>query len=332
MSPRPSRQPRVTLAGDRGQSGRRRSPRSARPASARSAPVRLCAEADRCTLRILFYEGPPMDYADAVAAFFAPRPAGTVLPEVVTGGSPARRLRDACEPVAMHAVWNRLTNERLAELGLDFLGAYVGGRAAALGEPVGAVVASSFAWFEPGLVAALYDGARAAIAQPVLLAARDEATVASLSAVLGGGDPTEVADLLAGAAVAADGTGRPIFSGLRDRGRPADPGQRLWWACDLVREHRGDSHVAVAAAAGLGPRLGGRRPAHGRRAGRADRRRGPHRSAGAVGRRRTGGPVSPTCAPSLKRGASGASRPGPSRPTCSSGPRADGYPDASAAR
>ena len=40
---------------------------------------------------------------------------------------------------------------------------------------------------------------------------------------------------------------------LRGRGRPEDPVQRLWWACDLVREHRGDSHVAVANAAGLGP-------------------------------------------------------------------------------
>jgi len=29
--------------------------------------------------------------------------------------------------------------------------------------------------------------------------------------------------------------------------------RRLWWACDLVREHRGDSHVAAAAAAGVGP-------------------------------------------------------------------------------
>ena len=27
----------------------------------------------------------------------------------------------------------------------------------------------------------------------------------------------------------------------------------LWWACGLVREHRGDSHVAAAAAAGLNP-------------------------------------------------------------------------------
>jgi len=73
-----------------------------------------------------------VDYRDAVEAFFAPRPAGTALPAAVTTGSPARRLRDAAEPIAMHAVWSRGTNERLATLGLDFLTAYVGGRAASL--------------------------------------------------------------------------------------------------------------------------------------------------------------------------------------------------------
>jgi hypothetical protein len=45
--------------------------------------------------------------------------------------------------------------------------------------------------------------------------------------------------------------GRPLFSGLRAAGRPQDPVHRLWWASGLVREHRGDSHVAAAAAAGL---------------------------------------------------------------------------------
>ena len=58
-----------------------------------------------------------------------------VVPAPVVGAGPARRLRDAIEPIAMHAVWARRTNERLAGLGLDFLGGYVWGRAAALGEP-----------------------------------------------------------------------------------------------------------------------------------------------------------------------------------------------------
>ena len=81
-----------------------------------------------------------MDYADAVAAFFVPRREGTALPVAVAEGSPARRLRDACEPVAMHAVWSRATNERLAQLGLDFLTSYVGGRGAFLGEDRKSVV------------------------------------------------------------------------------------------------------------------------------------------------------------------------------------------------
>jgi hypothetical protein len=78
-----------------------------------------------------------VDYAEAAAAFFVLRQEGTALPVAVAEGSPARRLRDACEPVAMHAVWSRVTNERLAQLGLDFLTSYVGGRGAFLGEVCG---------------------------------------------------------------------------------------------------------------------------------------------------------------------------------------------------
>ncbi len=192
-----------------------------------------------------------VDYAEAVAAFFVPHPEGTPLPAAVSGGGPARRLRDACEPVAMHAVWSRTTNERLARLGLDFLTSYVGGRGACLGEPTGAVVAAAFAWFEPGLVTALWDAARSAVALDRLVRARDESTVASLREILAGEDPGEVANLLADAAEPADGMGRPLFSGRRADGRPEDPVHLLWWACGLVREHRGDSHVAAAAAAGL---------------------------------------------------------------------------------
>jgi hypothetical protein len=194
-----------------------------------------------------------VQYDDAVAAFFAPRPDGTPLPEAVTSGSPARRMRAACEPIAMHPVWSRRTNERLAELGLDFLTGYVGGRAAVLGEAPPAVVAAVFAWFEPSVVVAVVEAARSTVPAERLLAVRAEATTESLREVLGDDDPGEVADLLAEAASAADGAGRPLFTAVRERGRPQDAVQRLWWACELVREHRGDSHVAAANVAGLDP-------------------------------------------------------------------------------
>ena len=42
-----------------------------------------------------------------------------------------------------------------------------------------------------------------------------------------------------------------VRSGRGARRPGGQPGR--WWACDLVREHCGDSHVAVANAAGLGP-------------------------------------------------------------------------------
>lgn len=194
-----------------------------------------------------------MQYDDAVAAFFAPRPDGTPLPAVVRDPTPARRLRDAVEPVAMHPVWSRGTNEHLAGLGLDFLTSYVGGRAAVLGDVRPAVAAAAFAWFEPQVAAAVVQGAWAVLPPERLLAEREAATVRSLSEVLGEDDPTEMADLLADAAAGLQGAGRPLFTGVRERGRPQDPVHRLWWACELVREHRGDSHVAAANAAGLGP-------------------------------------------------------------------------------
>jgi hypothetical protein len=56
-----------------------------------------------------------MDYAEAIGLFSAEPPAGTPVPAVVESPSPARRLRDALEPLSMHAVWSRHTNAALAE-------------------------------------------------------------------------------------------------------------------------------------------------------------------------------------------------------------------------
>jgi hypothetical protein len=44
--------------------------------------------------------------------------------------------------------------------------------------------------------------------------------------------------------------GRPLFSGLRDLVLPDSPQGRLWRAAEMVREHRGDGHIAAAVAAG----------------------------------------------------------------------------------
>ena len=193
-----------------------------------------------------------MNYDDVVSVMFQPSPPDAVAGPTV-GASPARRLRDAVEPIAMHSVWSRQTCERLADLGLDFFGSYVWGRAAALGEPDVGVVVASFAVFSPDLLGTVYSLARAACPRDVLLAEREASTVASLAAVLDRVDVAPVADALSAAVGAADGTGRPLYSGLRSQPWPEDPIGRLWRACELIREHRGDSHVAACVVRGLGP-------------------------------------------------------------------------------
>jgi hypothetical protein len=196
-----------------------------------------------------------VDYDEVVEAFFRPSDPD-IVPVPVSEGSPARRLRDAIEPIAMHSVWSRRTNERLSGLNLDFLGGYVWGRAAALGEPDAGVVVSSFAVFEPGMLTAVYEQARAACPREAILAARAEATIESLGeslASVDGGAVAAVADRLAGAVTAAEAMGRPLFAGLAGQAWPDEPVGRLWRACELAREHRGDSHVAACIADGLDP-------------------------------------------------------------------------------
>jgi hypothetical protein len=147
-----------------------------------------------------------MDYETALEVFFQPTPPGTPTPGPVAGGRPARRLRDAYEPIAMHAVWSRRTYDALSALGLNFLTGYVWGRASGMGEPSPGVVVSTFAVFEPGAITALYEEARG-----------------------------------------------KVFAGLACQPWPASPVGQLWRACDLIREHRGDSHVDACVTAGVGP-------------------------------------------------------------------------------
>ncbi|HLG61083.1 MAG TPA: hypothetical protein VKY19_04065 [Ktedonosporobacter sp.] len=194
-----------------------------------------------------------MDYDTVVQVFFQPTPPDTPTPYPVAHARPARRLRDACEPLAMHAVWSRITNERLAAHGLNFLTSYVWGRAASLGEPPASLVVAAFAAFEPGFLTSVYEEARSHLSRTDLLAIRDESTITSLQQVLGEEDVTFAVATLRRGLAAADGTGRALFSGLLSLPWPEAPQGQLWRACDMIREHRGDSHIAAYIAAGFDP-------------------------------------------------------------------------------
>jgi hypothetical protein len=193
-----------------------------------------------------------VDYDTIASVFLDPPAAHHGGPEVPT--TPARRLRDALEPLATHGIWCRATNERYQALGLNFMTGYVWGRAAALGEPSPGVVVSTFGVFEPAFLTATFEEGRAAAPRAEVLAARADGAVQSLEALLAGEDHAvlaEIATALDRAIRAQDGAARPLFSGLRDLPTPDGPVARLWRAAELVREHRGDGHLAACIAAGL---------------------------------------------------------------------------------
>lgn len=190
-----------------------------------------------------------MTYDDLAAIFLAPPAEPIADPDV--GATPARRLRDAIEPIATQGWWSRAAGERLGVLGVDFFPGYVWGRAAALGTPTGAVVAATFGVFDPDLITAVYEAGSASVGRDDILAARADGGAASVAAVATPDECAAVADPLLAALDTLDALGRPLFGGLRSLPLPTSPAGRLWRAAELVREHRGDGHLAVLASAGL---------------------------------------------------------------------------------
>jgi hypothetical protein len=187
-----------------------------------------------------------VDYAEMKAAFYTDRPAPGALWD-----SPARRLRDAVEPLAAVSFWAQPAYDRYAALGLDFLTGYVWSRSSVLGPAEPAVVAAAFAVFEPGAVAGLLGAARDACSLEQVRAAREEGAAAALREAVGDDLDDATVAALHEAATAADPAGRPLYAGARAQPVPQDRHAALWHAATLLRECRGDSHVAACVAAGL---------------------------------------------------------------------------------
>ena len=190
-----------------------------------------------------------MTYDELASVYFVTPPEG--FPAFSLPTSSARRLRDALEPIATQGWWSRAVYDRVAALGLDFFEAYVWGRAAALGQPAAATVVATFGVFDPALLTAVYERGSAAASREAVLAAREEGATEGLAAIVSADDAGALADRLQPALDGLDGMGRPLFSALRALPRPSTSFGRLWRSAELVREHRGDGHLATLVASGL---------------------------------------------------------------------------------
>ncbi|MDT7796779.1 MAG: hypothetical protein QOI78_212 [Actinomycetota bacterium] len=144
-----------------------------------------------------------------------------------------------------------------AELGLTGRAGYFASRSAALGAVPAPVVVATFYNFNPVLVRESITTAWSTTEPAAVLAARYAAADQALRGILGDaiGSPEmrRAADLLRAAAetVTDDVTGRPLFAAHAALPWPAEPHLVLWHAQTLLREYRGDAHVAALLTAGL---------------------------------------------------------------------------------
>lgn len=149
-------------------------------------------------------------------------------------------------------------DERLAAVGLrPGRMAYFAGRAAPMGAVGAGVVTATFGNFAPSLVAHLVPRCWAGTSPEEAVAARFDAARSALTRLLGGpeaaaaDDVTELAGLLREACGVLTPEGRPLYAGHADLPWPDEPVLVLWHAATLLREHRGDGHVAALVRSGL---------------------------------------------------------------------------------
>ncbi|EGD54599.1 SCO6745 family protein [Gordonia neofelifaecis] len=164
----------------------------------------------------------------------------------------ARRAYQSLEPYHVLAYFNPGLGAAQTDLGLDGHAFYVGARAVPLGEAAGPVVTAAFYNFSPSLTESAWERARAAG-----LAAIDERRYAMLDeqyrSILGDACD-EIAPLLPEFESLLDGlpvSGRPLGAAWAASAIPEAPHLALWRHLSVLREWRGDNHIAELISHGL---------------------------------------------------------------------------------
>ena len=162
----------------------------------------------------------------------------------------ARRMFELVEPIGVIPYSADEPNDALFALGFtDYWDTYFAGRAAPLGPVSAQVVDALFYNFAPGEVARHIPEVWRTTTPEAAIAARQAGCVEALRRILGDHVDTpgftRAAELLTEAATSAPFEGRPMYAALRAIAIPDDVVGRLFHAASLLREHRGDGHIAA---------------------------------------------------------------------------------------
>lgn len=169
----------------------------------------------------------------------------------------ARRMFELVEPIGVIPYSADEPNDAMYALGFsDFWDTYFAGRAAPLGIVPAEVVDALFYSFAPGEVARHIPKVWRTTTPEAAIAARQRGCATALRQILGDAVETpafaRATDLLLSAALSAPLEGRPMYAALRAIAIPDDVVERLFHAASLLREHRGDGHIAALMVEGIG--------------------------------------------------------------------------------
>jgi hypothetical protein len=180
--------------------------------------------------------------------------------------SPARRLGAALEPVVGQVYFSPECHERYVALGFrpspGSFGAgvaapdgpaYFTSRGSVLGQVPGQLVAAAFGVFNPAVVVPAVTLGWSLTDASTVCEERTAGAVDQLRRVLGAAPEglSRASELLERAVAPLRPEGRALYSGLLALGVPDDPLAAVWRRGDLLREFRGDSHIAAWISAGL---------------------------------------------------------------------------------
>jgi hypothetical protein len=170
--------------------------------------------------------------------------------------SMVRQMWQLLEPVHAILYYAPEVFERAEKLGYAIdtrWPSYFAWRAAPLGPAGPELVAATFYSINPAMVRAHVPAAWDVANPDEVLAARGESVDAALRAVLPDQVPEEAADLAKRLVEAASTAARPLGAANAELPWPAEPHLVLWQAATIMRELRGDGHVAALLTAGLDP-------------------------------------------------------------------------------
>ena len=178
-------------------------------------------------------------------------------PEVPTMSSIARRMFELVEPIGLIPYSAEEPNEPFLAMGFtNYWDIYFASRAAPLGVVPAEVVDALFYNFAPGEVARHIPKVWQTVTPEAATAARRAGSAKAIRRLLGDQvDSPEFArltDLLLTAATSAPVAGRPMYAALLSLAVPDDVVERLFHAGSLLREHRGDGHIAALMSEDIG--------------------------------------------------------------------------------